>query len=102
MKLTERKEKQAASLKLKKKTLSEKVQLLRKSWNPLPVREQKQKRLSYTIEKRSNFINCKQRYFNMGKYKGIDIKDVPTSYINWVRNNIQLNDSELQLLKKIK
>lgn len=102
MKLTERKEKQAASLKLKKKTLSEKVQLLRKSWNPLPVREQKQKRLSYTIEKRSNFINCKQRYFNMGKYKGIDIKDVPTSYINWVRNNIQLNDSELQLLKTIK
>jgi hypothetical protein len=102
MKLKERKEKQAKALEARKRSLSEKVQLLRKSWNPLPIREQKQKRLSYTIEKRSNFINCKQRVFNVGKYKGIDIKDVPTSYINWVRNNIQLNDSELQLLKKIK
>jgi uncharacterized protein (DUF3820 family) len=102
MKLKERKQKQAEALEVKKRTLAEKVDLLRKSWNPLPVRGQKQKRLTYTIEKRSNFINCKQRVFNVGKYKGIDIKDVPTSYINWVRNNIELNDSELQLLKKIK
>jgi uncharacterized protein (DUF3820 family) len=102
MKLKERKEKQAKALEAKKRSLSEKVQLLRKSWNPLPVRGQKQERLSFTTDTRCNFINCKQRYFNIGKYKGVDVKDVPTSYINWVRNNIQLNDSELRLLKTIK
>jgi uncharacterized protein (DUF3820 family) len=99
MKLTERKEKQEASLKKKKKTLSEKVQLLRKSWNPLPV---KVKEPVYIIETRSNFINCKKRYFNMGKYKGVDVREVPKSYIRWVKDNVKLNDSELQLLKTIK
>jgi hypothetical protein len=99
MKLKERKEKQAAAFELRKRTLAEKVELLRKSWNPLPVRGQKQKRLSYTIEKRSNFINCKQRVFNVGKYKGIDINEVPKWYISWVKANIELNDTELQLLK---
>ncbi len=102
MKLKERKAKQAAALELKKRTLAEKVDLLRKSWNPLPVRGQSNKRLTHTIEKRSNFINCKQRVFNVGKYKGIDIKEVPLSYIRWVKENIELNYTELQLLKTIK
>jgi hypothetical protein len=99
MKLKERKEKQAAALELRKRTLAEKVELLRKSWNPLPVRGQKQKRLTHTIEKRSNFINCRQRIFNVGKYKGIDINEVPKWYIDWVKKNIELNDTELRLLK---
>lgn len=102
MKLKERIVKQAVALELKKRTLAEKVELLRKSWNPLPVRGQLNKKLSYTIEKRSNFINCKQRIFNVGKYKGIDIQEAPLSYISWVKRNIKLNDTELQLLKSLK
>ena len=99
MKSKARREKQAASLEVKKRTLSEKVELLRRSWIPLPVRGQKQKRLTHTIEKRSNFINCRQAIFNVGKYKGIDINEVPKWYIDWVKKNIELNDTELKLLK---
>jgi uncharacterized protein (DUF3820 family) len=79
---------------------SQKVKDLASSWNPLPVRGQSQIRLSTTVDKHSNFINCKQRYMNVGKYKGIDIKDVPFWYIKWVLKNIQLNETELNLIRK--
>lgn len=88
------------SITRKKYLQSEKVDQLRKSWNPLPVRGQKQTRLSFTIEKNSNFINCKQGYMNMGKYKGIELKSVPLWYLKWVVDNIELNQSELELIRK--
>jgi hypothetical protein len=99
---TERVKTKEEKLRLKKQKQSQKVTDLAKSWNPLPIRGQKQKRLSFTIDKHSNFINCKHKYFNMGKYKGVDIKYVPLSYISWVRKNIELNETELNLLKTIK
>lgn len=82
------------------KKRAEEVDKLAASWNPLPVRGQQQVRLSSTIESNSNFINCKQKYFNKGKYKGIDVKDVPRWYLKWVVDNIQLNQSELNLIRK--
>ena len=88
------------ALQKKKLEQSKKVDELAKSWNPLPVRGQTLPRLNSTIEKNSNFINCKQAYMNVGKYKGIDITSVPIWYLKWVVNNIQLNESELKLIRK--
>ena len=89
-----------SSLRKKKYEQSKKVDELRKSWNPLPVRGATLPRLSSTIEKKSNFINCKQKYMNVGKYKGIDIIRVPLNYLIWVSKNIELNETELTLLRK--
>lgn len=92
----QRKEKQ------KRKILEDykKIQELSKSHNPLPKRNQKPIKLRSTIESHSNFINCAQKYFNMGKYKGVSLNYVPVSYMKWVTDTIQLNDSELRLIRK--
>ena len=88
--------------KINKKNFDEfnKVQELSKSHNPLPKRNQKNVRLRSTIELHSGFMNARQGYFNVGKYKGIDLKYVPTSYMKWVVDSIRLNESELQLVRK--
>ena len=80
-----------------------KTQKLGKSWNPLPKREDigKSSRLHSTVDSRAGFINCTQGYFNVGKFKGVQIKDVPISYLIWVANQIQLNPSELNVLRKV-
>lgn len=84
----------------RKYELAAKVDALVKSWNPLPERGKTLPRLSSTIEKNSNFINCKQGVMNVGKYKGIELKDVPVWYLKWVANNIQLNKTELEIIRK--
>lgn len=99
MKLTKR-EIREQTLRNRKLEQSNKLKQLVESWNPLPERGKTLPRLQSTVEKNSNFINCKQRYMNIGKYKGIDIKDVPTSYLKWVQKNITLNQAELNLIKK--
>lgn len=101
MKLKQKIKLRKAALEKKKLEQSKRVDELAKSWNPLPVRGQTLPRLTSTIEKNSNFINCKQGYMNKGKYKGVDITSVPLWYLKWVVNNIQLNDSELKLIRKI-
>lgn len=80
-----------------------KTQKLAKSWNPLPKREDlnKTSRLHLTVDSRAGFINCAQGYFNVGKYKGVQVKDTPIWYLTWVAENIQLNPSELNLLRKV-
>jgi len=80
-----------------------KVQELAKSWNPPPRREDlnKSPRLHQSVEKRAGFINCAQGYFNVGKYKGCQVKDVPIWYLKWVVDKIQLNPSELNLIRKV-
>jgi hypothetical protein len=95
--------------KFKKKTTKDifreyqKVQELGKSWNPPPRREDLNKtpRLHQSVERRAGFINCAQGYFNVGKYKGIKVKDVPTWYLTWVIDKIELNNSELNLIRKV-
>ena len=93
-------QKQKIGREKKKYEQSAKVEALAKSWNPLPERGKTLKRLSSTIERHSNFINCKQGIMNVGKYKGIELKDVPIWYLKWVVNNIQLNQTELEIIKK--
>ena len=80
-----------------------KTQKLAKSWNPLPKREDfnKTSRLHLTVDSRAGFINCAQGYFNVGKYKGVQVKDTPIWYLTWVAEKIQLNPSELNLLRKV-
>lgn len=78
----------------------QKVQNLGKSWNPLPERNQKNTRVNSSIDKNSNFINCNQHYFNVGKYKGMKLSSAPVWYMNWVVNNVRLNKSELNLISK--
>jgi uncharacterized protein (DUF3820 family) len=91
--------------KIKNKNLRNhlKLQKLASSWNPLPKREDLNKiaRRRESVEKRSGFINCAQGYFNVGKYKGVAVKDTPVWYLSWVADNIQLNPSELNLLRKV-
>ena len=76
------------------------VQKLSKSWNPLPVRGSTLPRLYNTVDRHSNFINCSKKYFNKGKYKGIFLKDTPQQYLKWVAQEVELNDSELKLIRK--
>jgi hypothetical protein len=76
------------------------VQKLSKSWNPIPQRGSTLPRLQSTVERHSNFINTSKGYFNKGKYKGIQVKDVNKQYLQWVKDNIHLNISELKLIKK--
>jgi hypothetical protein len=76
------------------------IQKLSKSWNPLPVRGTSLPRLQSTVDRNSSFINCSQKYFNKGKYKGIFLKDTPQQYLKWVAQEIELNDSELKLIRK--
>lgn len=76
------------------------IQKLSKSWNPLPIRGSTLPRLHDTVDKHSNFINCSQKYFNKGKYKGIFLKETPQEYLRWVVINIELNNSELKLIRK--
>jgi uncharacterized protein (DUF3820 family) len=78
-----------------------KVYNLSKQWNPLPVRGQLNTKLKHTVSLHCNFINCKEGFFNMGKYKGIDVISTPISYLKWVKENVNLNDTELKLLKRI-
>lgn len=94
--------KQTHKAKLRQKNLIayQKVQELSKTHNPLPKRGQKNTKLRSTIELHSGFMNAKQRYFNVGKYKGVDLDSVPVSYMNWVVSNIRLNESELKLIRK--
>ena len=91
--------------KLRNKILNDyqKTQALGSSWNPPPRREDLNKvvRRKESVERRAGFINCKQKYFNKGKYKGVSIKDVPISYIKWVTDTIQLNPTELELIRTI-
>jgi hypothetical protein len=88
--------------KIRKKNFDEfnKVQELAKSHNPLPKRNRKNVRLRSTIELHSGFMNARQRYFNVGKYKGVDFKHVPLWYMKWVVDTIRLNEAELQLVRK--
>ena len=81
----------------------QKVQELGRSWNPPPKREDLNKvvRRKESVERRAGFINCKQKYFNKGKYKGVLVIDVPLSYIKWVTDTIELNPTELQLIRTI-
>ena len=101
-------------LKIKKKLQEEKlrnkilndyqeVQKLGSSWNPPPRREDlnKSPRLKQSVEKRAGFINCAQGYFNVGKYKGVQVKDTPISYLLWVIDKIELNNTELNLIRKV-
>lgn len=76
------------------------VQKLSKSWNPLPVLGSSLPRLQSTVDRHSSFINCSQKYFNKGKYKGMFLKDTPQDYLKWVIAEVQLNDSELKLIRK--
>ena len=51
------------------------------------------------VEPNSNFINCKQEYFNQGKYAGRMLKNVPASYLLWtLEKGINLNKSEVNIL----
>ena len=72
-------------------------------WNPPPRREDLGKglRLKVSVDERAGFINCAQQYFNVGKYKGIQVKDTPLWYLKWVVDKIELNNSELNLIRKI-
>ena len=76
------------------------VQKLSKSWNPLPERGATLPRLKNTVDKHSNYINCSQKYFNIGKYKGIFLKDTPQQYLKWVADQVHLSYSELVLIRK--
>lgn len=58
-------------------------------------------RLKETIDPHANFINVLQGYFNKGKYKGIPVNKVPSKYIEWVKENIELNKTEMNYLNKI-
>lgn len=58
-------------------------------------------RLSLTIEKKSNFINCKRGYMNVGKYKGINLDKVPIYYLKWLLSNMELNKTEKDLINRI-
>jgi hypothetical protein len=100
MKLKDKIKKQKLGRERLKYEQSAKVDALVKSWNPLPVRGQTLPRLSSTIQKNSNFINCRQGVMNVGKYKGIELKDVPVWYLKWVVNNIELNQTELEMIRK--
>lgn len=82
------------------KKRAEEVDKLARSWNPLPVRGQTLPRMNKEFSTNSNFINCAQQCMNKGKYQGIDIKDVPVWYLKWVVDNITLNPSELNLIRK--
>ena len=78
-----------------------KVQRLSKSWEPLPERTKPSNvKIRTTVESNSNFINCSGGYFNVGKYKGVAVKDVPVWYMNWVISNINLNPTELKTIRK--
>lgn len=79
------------------------IQELGRSWNPPPRREDLNKvvRRKESVEKRAGFINCAQKYFNVGKYKGIKVKDVPLWYLTWVTEKIELNPTELKLLREV-
>jgi hypothetical protein len=78
-----------------------KVQQLSKTWDPLPERKDIGKtKLKETQETKSNFINCSGGYFNIGKYKGVEVKSVPKWYLIWVMENIELNTTEKKLLTK--
>jgi hypothetical protein len=83
-----------------KKEESEKVDKLARSWTPLPERGKTLSKVNKVFSTNSNFINCAQQCMNKGKYQGIDIKDIPVWYLKWVVNNIELNDSELKLIRK--
>ena len=91
--------------KLRNKILNDyqKTQALGSSWNPPPKREDLNKvvRRKESVERRAGFINCKQKYFNVGKFKGIPVKDVPLWYLKWVVDKIQLNPTELNLIRVI-
>ncbi len=53
------------------------------------------------VEPNSNFINCKQGYFNQGKYAGKMLKNVPAGYLLWtLEKAINLNKSEVDILCK--
>jgi hypothetical protein len=101
MKLKQKNELRKKALQAKKLEQSKKVDELAKSWNPLPVRGQTLPRINKEFSTNSNFINCAQRCMNKGKYQGIDIKDVPVWYLKWVVDNITLNQSELNLIRKV-
>lgn len=91
--------------KLRNKILKDyqKVKELASSWNPPPRREDLNKvvRRKESVEKRSGFINCSQKYFNVGKFKGIQVKDVPLWYLTWVIEKIELNPTELKLIRTV-
>ena len=72
------------------------------TYNPIPVRKEKDTtKVFISIEQKSNFINVNGGYFNIGKKKGCMVESADLKYINWVIENIQLNDSELRLLRRV-
>jgi len=94
-------EKQKQKILKKNKKVAEAVDALAKSWNPLPERGKTlSKKVNKEFSTNSNFINCAQQCMNKGKFQGIDIKDVPIWYLKWVVDNISLNPSELNLIRK--
>jgi hypothetical protein len=82
-------------LKIKKKLQKDNKQ------KPQPLTPTEDLRLSSTIEKKSNFINCKGGYMNVGKYKGVDLDRVPIYYLKWLILNMELNKTEQNLINRI-
>ena len=85
--------------KIKKKLSKDSVQKIQHSIKSEPLTESF--RLNSTIEKKSNFINCKRGYMNVGKYKSIDLHNVPIHYLNWLILNVELNKTEQNLINRI-
>jgi hypothetical protein len=90
-------------LKIKQKLQKDSKQKLQKDskQKPQPLTPTEDLRLSSTIEKKSNFINCKRGYMNVGKYKGVDLKRVPIYYLKWLILNMELNKTERSLINRI-
>jgi|688.fasta_scaffold1084607_1 hypothetical protein len=82
----------------KKPKLSKELKELKK----LSLKEIKKASIQ-TIEKKSNFINLKGGYYNVGKYKGAEVNRPPVDYLDWLLNKsmIVLNKGEITLINKL-
>jgi len=69
-------------------------------WNPLPERGKTLPSIYKVTDTRSNFINVRQEMMNVGKYKFCNIKNIPLHYLEWMLDNVQLNEAELKLVNK--
>ena len=72
-----------------------------KKWRPEPVREATLPRMKVSEDPNSNFINVKGGYFNKGSKKGCDVSAADLTYLIWVTNNIELNISELNYIRRV-
>ena len=82
----------------KKPKLSKELKELKK----LSLKEIKKASIQ-TIEKKSNFINLKGGYYNVGKYKGAEVNRPSVDYLDWLLNKsmIILNKGEITLINKL-